>query len=134
MVGGSGETYLLRVVAQHADWWNYSYHDRQTYAHKQDVLKRHCGETGRDYATITQVLRVGILIAETEGELKRLQTMPHVRPMETGRLIGTPAQVTEALAEVITQGAHRLTVHFADAPRPDGTQLFAASVLPALFT
>jgi alkanesulfonate monooxygenase SsuD/methylene tetrahydromethanopterin reductase-like flavin-dependent oxidoreductase (luciferase family) len=23
MVGGSGEKYLLRVVARHADWWNY---------------------------------------------------------------------------------------------------------------
>ena len=24
MVGGSGERHLLRVVARHADWWNYS--------------------------------------------------------------------------------------------------------------
>ena len=132
MVGGSGETYLLRVVAQHADWWNYSFRDRATYAHKQDVLKRHCREVGREYAAIKQVIRVGILIAETETELKRLQTLPDVRPMEEGRVIGTPAQVTEALAEVVAQGAHRLTVHFADAPRPDGTRLFAATVLPQL--
>jgi len=132
MVGGSGETYLLRVVAQHADWWNYGYRDRLTYAHKQDVLKRHCREVGRDCDAITQVLRVGILVAETEGELTRLQALPEVRPMEAGRLVGTPDQVTEALAQVIAQGAHRLTVHFADAPRTDGTRLFAAAVLPQL--
>src|SRR5689334_18338240 len=31
MVGGAGERYLLRVVAQHADWWNYGFSDSETY-------------------------------------------------------------------------------------------------------
>ena len=79
-----------------------------------------------------QVLRVGILIAESERELKRLEAAPHVRPMEAGGLVGTPAQITEALHDAIAQGAHRLTVHFADSPRPEGTWLFAATVLPSL--
>ncbi len=73
MVGGSGEKYLLRVVAQHADWWNYNFRGREDYAHKQEVLKNHCREVGRDYAEIKQVVRVGILIAETEREAERLK-------------------------------------------------------------
>lgn len=132
MVGGSGEKYLLRVVAQHADWWNYGFGSRESYAHKQEVLKNHCREVGRDYGEITQVVRVGILIAETEREIERLKAESHVRPREEGDLTGTPAQVTEALLGVIAQGAHRLTVHFADAPHPEGTNLFAATVLPWL--
>jgi len=132
MVGGAGEKYLLRVVAEHADWWNYSFTDQESYAHKQEVLGNHCQEAGRDYDEIEQVVRVGILIAETEQEIARLQAQPHVRPMEDGRLVGTPAQVTETLLGVIGQGADRLTVHFADSPRPDGTDLFAATVLPHL--
>ena len=132
MVGGHGEKHLLRVVARHADWWNYGYKGRDVYAHKQEVLKAHCRDAGRDYDAIRQVLRVGILIAESERELQRLKAAPHVRPMEAGRVIGTPAQVTEALQQVIAQGAHRLTVHFADSPRPEGTWLFAAAVLPNL--
>lgn len=132
MVGGSGEKYLLRVVAQHADWWNYPFTGRESYAHKQEALGSHCREVGRDYDEITQVVRVGILIAETEQDIERLKAQPWVRPMEEGRLVGTPAQVTETLLEVIEQGADRLTVHFADAPRPDGTHLFAAAVLPLL--
>jgi alkanesulfonate monooxygenase SsuD/methylene tetrahydromethanopterin reductase-like flavin-dependent oxidoreductase (luciferase family) len=48
------------------------------------------------------------------------------------RLAGTPAQVTETLRSLVKQGARRLTVNFADAPRPDGTQLFAERVLPNL--
>jgi alkanesulfonate monooxygenase SsuD/methylene tetrahydromethanopterin reductase-like flavin-dependent oxidoreductase (luciferase family) len=132
MVGGHGEKHLLRVVARHADWWNYSFRTLELYAHKQHVLQRHCQDAGRDYAAITQVIRVGILIAESERELEKLAAAPHVRPMEAGRLVGTPAQVTEALRAVIAQGAHRLTVHFADAPRPEGTWLFSAAVLPHL--
>jgi alkanesulfonate monooxygenase SsuD/methylene tetrahydromethanopterin reductase-like flavin-dependent oxidoreductase (luciferase family) len=132
MVGGHGEKHLLRVVARHADWWNYSFRDRDVYAHKQEVLKSHCREAGRDYEAIVQVVRVGILIAETEAEIARLERSPHVRPMEAGRVIGTPPQVTETLRGIIAQGAARLTVHFADSPSADGTRLFAASVLPYL--
>ncbi|PYM80991.1 MAG: hypothetical protein DME13_21395, partial [Candidatus Rokuibacteriota bacterium] len=74
----------------------------------------------------------GILIAETDAEVERLKTAPHIRPMADIRLAGTPAQVTETLQRIVRQGAHRLTVNFADAPRPDGTLLFSTSVLPCL--
>jgi alkanesulfonate monooxygenase SsuD/methylene tetrahydromethanopterin reductase-like flavin-dependent oxidoreductase (luciferase family) len=55
-----------------------------------------------------------------------------VRPMSDIPLAGTPAQVTDTLRAIIRQGARRLTVNFADAPRPDGTRLFAEQVLPRL--
>jgi alkanesulfonate monooxygenase SsuD/methylene tetrahydromethanopterin reductase-like flavin-dependent oxidoreductase (luciferase family) len=55
-----------------------------------------------------------------------------VRPMADIRLAGTPEQVTETLQAIVKQGAARLTVNFADAPRPDGTRLFAEQVLPNL--
>jgi alkanesulfonate monooxygenase SsuD/methylene tetrahydromethanopterin reductase-like flavin-dependent oxidoreductase (luciferase family) len=132
MVGGHGEKHLLRVVAQHADWWNYSYRDDATLAHKQEVLKAHCREVGRDYDRILRVVRVGILIAETEREVEQLRGAPHVRPMADIRLAGTPAQVAEALGRIVAGGAQRLTVNFADAPRPEGTLLFASAVLPHL--
>jgi hypothetical protein len=32
----------------------------EAYAHKQEVLKVHCREVGRDYDEIQQVVRVGI--------------------------------------------------------------------------
>lgn len=131
MIGGSGEQYLLRVVAQHADWWNYGFTDSSSYTHKQEVLKRHCGAVGRDYDAITQVVHVGVLIAETERDVQLLQAQPYVRPMDSGA-IGTPEQVTEMLLGIIKQGADRLTFHFVDAPRVEGTELFAATVLPHL--
>jgi alkanesulfonate monooxygenase SsuD/methylene tetrahydromethanopterin reductase-like flavin-dependent oxidoreductase (luciferase family) len=131
MVGGAGEKYLLRVVAQHADWWNYGFTDPATYTHKQTVLKDHCRAVGRDYNEIKQVVRVGVLIAETEHDVQKLKEHSAVRPIKHGA-IGTPVQVAEILLGIIGQGADRLTVHFADAPRLDGTELFTATVLPHL--
>ena len=131
MVGGAGEKYLLRVVAQHADWWNYIFIDRATYAHKQEVLKNHCRAVGRDYDEIKQVIATGVLIAETEAEVRRLKERPDIRPIDDG-LAGTPAQIAEKLLSGIEQGADRIVVNFADVPRLEGTYLFAATVLPHL--
>lgn len=132
MVGGVGEKYLLRVVAQHADWWNYLYADLEAYAHKQEVLKNHCRDVGRDYDQILQVIHIGIVIADTEAELKKLRARSDVRSDGDNSIVGTPAQITDELLGMVDQGAHRITVHFGDAPRLEGTYLFAATVLPHL--
>jgi alkanesulfonate monooxygenase SsuD/methylene tetrahydromethanopterin reductase-like flavin-dependent oxidoreductase (luciferase family) len=131
MVGGMGEKHLLRVVAQRADWWNYVFTDLPTYAHKQRVLQEHCNACGRNYAEITQAVVVRVLIGETEAEVKRLLAAPDMRPLEQG-MAGTPQQIAEALSAIVRQGAQRLSINFADAPRPDGTLLFAERVLPAI--
>ena len=132
MVGGAGEQYLLRVVARHADWWNYVFTDLDLLAHKQEILKQHCDAVGRDYTEITQVIRAGILIAETDRDLQRLKEQPYVRPIESSTLVGTPEQITETLLRIVGHGVDRLSFHFCDAPRPEGTLLFAETVLPHL--
>jgi alkanesulfonate monooxygenase SsuD/methylene tetrahydromethanopterin reductase-like flavin-dependent oxidoreductase (luciferase family) len=131
MVGGAGEKYLLRVVAQQADWWNYIFKDRETYAHKQEILKQHCLEVGRNYDEIHQAVACGVLIAETEAEVRRLMERPETRPIGDG-IAGTPQQVTEKLLSAIEQGARRIIINFADAPRVEGTYLFVATVMPHL--
>ncbi len=132
MVGGHGERYLLRVVARHADWWNYPFRGLETYVRKQEALKSHCRDVGRDYDAIQQVVRVGILIGESEREVERIKARPQTRPLADIHLVGTPPQVTETLRGIVAHGADRLTVNFADVPRPEGTWLFAATVLPHL--
>lgn len=131
MVGGSGEKYTLRVVAEQADWWNHVFEDLETYRHKQEVLKSHCRAVGRDYDEIKQVICRVVFIAENEKELNRLKADPNVRS-GGNRLVGTPEQVTEVLLEEIDQGADMFVVNISDAPRVEGTQLFAAEVMPHL--
>src|SRR5215217_838168 len=94
MVGGSGEKYLLRVVAQHADWWNYIYQTPEGYTHKQEILKQHCREVGRDYDKIVQVIAPQIVIAESEDDLRRLQESGNVRAVASNGIAGTPDQIT----------------------------------------
>jgi alkanesulfonate monooxygenase SsuD/methylene tetrahydromethanopterin reductase-like flavin-dependent oxidoreductase (luciferase family) len=132
MVGGQGEKFLLRVVAQHADWWNYIYSDRATYRHKQNVLKEHCLAVGRTYEEIVQVAASHILVGRNEAEIQRMAAQPHVRPTTTNGFAGTPEQVIEQLRGAIEQGAHRLHIAFADTPNRDSTQLFIEEVLPNL--
>jgi F420-dependent oxidoreductase-like protein len=57
LVGGQGEKKTLRLVAQYADAYNcnanlFSPEGIETVRQKLDVLKQHCAEVGRDYATI----------------------------------------------------------------------------------
>src|SRR4051812_30237096 len=51
LIGGSGEKVTLKLVAQHANLWH-GFGDAETFAHKNEVLLRHCADAGRDPAEI----------------------------------------------------------------------------------
>jgi F420-dependent oxidoreductase-like protein len=62
-IGGSGERYLLRAVAELADGCNFA-GSLETYRRKLSVLQRHCRRVGRDAATIQKSLSADLIIAE----------------------------------------------------------------------
>ena len=68
MVGGGGEKRTLRLVAQHADACNL-FGEPGDVAHKLSVLRRHCGDVGRDPAEIevTHFAEAGVL---APGEIR----------------------------------------------------------------
>src|SRR4029434_10844838 len=105
--------------------WNWTYKGREAYARKREALQRHCREVGRDYDTIQHVIRVGILIGETDADIARVKAMPDPLSLDDIQVVGTTDLRTETLLDVVRQGAHQLTVNFADVPRADGTRLFA---------
>ncbi len=59
MIGGGGERRTLRVVAEHADWWNADYYSPDDYARKLEVLAGYCRAIGRDVAEITPTTMAG---------------------------------------------------------------------------
>ncbi len=67
MVGGAGEKLTLRVVAEHADWWNLVGVSSEVYAHKIDVLERHCISVGRDPAIIRKTWLGVVSIAQSHA-------------------------------------------------------------------
>src|SRR6516165_3372651 len=60
LIGGSGEGKTLRLVARYADACNLfdlpTPEFRDNIGHKLDVLRRHCAEAGRDFATIEKTV------------------------------------------------------------------------------
>jgi alkanesulfonate monooxygenase SsuD/methylene tetrahydromethanopterin reductase-like flavin-dependent oxidoreductase (luciferase family) len=75
LVGGAGEKVLLRLVAQYADACNFTdSFDPAFYAHKLDVLRRHCEEVGRDYAEIEKTASFTV----TRGSLPDFDALERV--------------------------------------------------------
>lgn len=68
MVGGSGERKTLRLVARYADACNIS--STPELAHKLEVLRGHCDDLGRDYATIEKTTQMILpaITADAAGE------------------------------------------------------------------
>ena len=130
MIGGGGEQKTLRLVAQYADWWNFSGESADTYAHKLDVLRKHCQAVGRNYDEIVKTWSAeGIAVAQTEAEAQRIAA---ASPYKKDVFIGTPAQIAEQLRAFVDLGAEYLIVRVLDFPDTAGVELFAHEVIPLL--
>jgi F420-dependent oxidoreductase-like protein len=57
VIGGSGEQLTLRVVARHADVWNFSGGSVEDFIHKSELLDTYCGEIQRDPAAIRRSIQ-----------------------------------------------------------------------------
>lgn len=73
LIGGSGEQLTLKIVAKHADIWNYSGGDLETFKHKVDVLKRHCDDVGRDFAEIELSAQRKLDLNDVETSIREIQ-------------------------------------------------------------
>jgi len=52
VIGGSGEQLTLRVVAKHANIWNFAGGTVEEFQRKLGILAQHCAAVGRDFQTI----------------------------------------------------------------------------------
>jgi len=129
LIGGGGERLLLRVVAEQADWWNYPGGSVENYAHKLDVLRRHCQAVGRDYDEIVKTWACeSVAVAETEAEARRIAARSPFA--DESAIVGTPEQVAGQLRRFTALGVEHFILRFADFPDPGGAELFASRVIP----
>lgn len=117
MIGGSGERKTLRIVAEHADMWN-AFGEPDELAHKDEVLRRHCADVGRDPAAIERTVGCKITIRSTEAEAERARRglLEHNRtPMRDveGDLTfwtGTPEMIAERMIAYREAGFHTFII------------------------
>jgi len=75
LVGGGGERKTLRLVARYADACNLFASSPAEVAHKLEVLARHCGDEGRDPATIDKtILALGDPLDDPDGFVAQMES------------------------------------------------------------
>lgn len=116
LIGGGGERRTLRIVARYADACNVG-GGFENVRHKDEVLRRHCEEIGRDEAEIERTAGVGVcIIRDSEDEAQRVLEATFAghggaAPWRN-QLVGTPEQVAEQLRPYPGIGFHHLLVGF----------------------
>jgi alkanesulfonate monooxygenase SsuD/methylene tetrahydromethanopterin reductase-like flavin-dependent oxidoreductase (luciferase family) len=104
MIGGGGERKTLRIVAGYADIWNV-FGMPDTVAHKDEVLRAHCADLGRDPSTIERSVGCKIVIRPTRAaamaryeEIVRHNQIPPERLADDVTWwIGTPEEIAETM-------------------------------------
>ena len=122
MIGGSGEKKTLRTVARYADMWN-AMGSVDLLRHKDEVLRRHCQDVGRDETQIERTAGCKPVIRDTRDAARQaweeqmaLNRTP-MRDVEDDDTfwVGTPEDVAERMHERREIGFHTF---IAEIPAP----------------
>ena len=133
LIGGGGEQLTLRVVARLADRSNFGGNPEE-FAHKCEVLARHCEVVGRDYDDIEKTWSPEVFVRETEAEVRAVGGSTFGEPFESwqaGNLVGTPDQVIERIGLYREMGCTSIIPWCRDYPATDTLTLFAEQVVPS---
>jgi F420-dependent oxidoreductase-like protein len=128
-IGGGGEKVTLRIAAEHADGWNVPFIPPDVWAHKAQVLDAHCEKAGRDPASITKSVNVGM--AFTDEELRR-QFGPMSDYVKPGVLSGSVQEMVDKVGGYVEAGASYVILAMRAPFDRDGLERFAAEVMPAV--
>ena len=105
LVGGGGEKVTMRIAAQWANEWNV-WGTPETLAHKVGVLRQHCADLGRDPNEIRKSAQALLFMSDDEAMLESLRE----RPSPMARILGTPSQLRDIVAQYEEAGVDELIV------------------------
>jgi alkanesulfonate monooxygenase SsuD/methylene tetrahydromethanopterin reductase-like flavin-dependent oxidoreductase (luciferase family) len=128
---------MLRLTAQHADWWNVSSTGIEAYRTYLQAFERACQEVGRDPATVRRTWAGGCVCAPTAVEVTELAAgrlqMGEDAAYQVGEdFVGTPAQVVEQMQPFVELGVDYFMLDCGGFPRTTTVELLVHEVLPAL--
>jgi F420-dependent oxidoreductase-like protein len=127
-IGGGGERVTMRLAARHADGWNVPFLPPDEYARKIGVLDDHCEREGRDPATITRAVNVGLAWDEQSLEA---QFADLARFLRSGVLMGSAQEIVDRIGAYGDAGAEWVIVAIRAPFDVDGLDRLAGEVLPA---
>ncbi len=138
LIGGGGERRTLRTVARYADACNLG-GGIETVRRKDEVLRRHCAEVGRDPDEIERTVGLGVcIIRDSEAEARRVLDATFAgnggAPPWRDQPVGTPEQVAEAIRPFLGIGYRHLIVGFPHPYDAETLERLITEVKPMLET
>jgi alkanesulfonate monooxygenase SsuD/methylene tetrahydromethanopterin reductase-like flavin-dependent oxidoreductase (luciferase family) len=146
-IAGGGEKVTLKIAARYADYTNFD-GTPEGFAHKSEVLRKHCADVGTDFDAIVRSANYNIAIGATEAEVDdrlealraRLTRFVGAERAEASLSafrgmpgVGTPEQIVENLAKLRDQGLGYAICYFPEAAYDrSGIEMFEREVVPAL--
>lgn len=128
MLAGDGEKYMLRVVAEHADWW-LSYARRpEIQERKLAALAAHCKDFGRDVSEIKKAAPLTVYLDRDRAAAKARAGAK--LEGENPAFAGDPAELRDHLTQIQELGFDLVQIAFAGWPETDDLKLFADEVAP----
>jgi alkanesulfonate monooxygenase SsuD/methylene tetrahydromethanopterin reductase-like flavin-dependent oxidoreductase (luciferase family) len=143
LVGGGGENVTLRLVARYADANNIGFAaGLEGFKRKEEALRRHCEELGRDQGEIERTLNTGpMIIRDSHEEAAQVleETYAHNGKAQTwagrpasAQPTGSPEHVVETLLPFVEQGYRHVVVGFPSPYDAETMQRLIGEVQPML--
>jgi alkanesulfonate monooxygenase SsuD/methylene tetrahydromethanopterin reductase-like flavin-dependent oxidoreductase (luciferase family) len=129
LIGGEGEQFLLRAVAELADYWLPMSRNPEVLSRKMAVLRRHCQEVGRESASIRTALTVPAYLAASRRVAEE-RAGPSLQS-DNPPFAGTPGDLRDYLQRYVDLGVTMFHMVFPGFPETHDMRLFAEEVLPA---
>src|SRR5918912_1618314 len=122
MVGGSGEKYLLKVVAKHANRYNLFFGSPNEMKRKISILKEYCSSFGRNYEEdIEYSVVLPCIIRESEEQVNEVliqskredkSIKEYSQYLVDSITIGTPEKVLQGIRKYLDIGVNLFILHF----------------------
>ena len=138
LVGGGGERKTLRIVAKYADACNFG-GGFENVKHKDEILRRHCTEVGRDESEIERTVGMGVcVIRDDPAEARRVanEIFAHNGNAEPwkSQLVGTVDDVVEAMLPALGIGFRHFIIGFPSPYDAESMERLISEVKPRLVT
>jgi alkanesulfonate monooxygenase SsuD/methylene tetrahydromethanopterin reductase-like flavin-dependent oxidoreductase (luciferase family) len=128
MLGGDGEKYMLRVVAEHADWWLSLFRRPEVLEHKLAVLAQHCQDVGRDVSEIKKCVPIRVFL-DRDGAAAKHRAGKNLEK-EHPDFAGDPAELRDYIAQLQAAGFDKVLFLMAGFPDTADLKLLVDEVLP----
>ena len=140
LIGGHGETHLLRVAAAHSDICNMRF-DMSLDDHRRarDVLEAHCRTAGRDVSEIEISHNANVIVAESDAALEEVlsrqaaargMALDDYRKTLANAIVGTPERCVAQIRRYVDGGIRYFFLLFPHPVDVELLRLFAATVMP----